>query len=239
MIVQVVESASNASESAARLIEAQLRQGVSVLGVATGSTFQPVYERLVSAHRQRPFDTQPLHIVLLDEYVGLSVGHYNRYRSEIIRALAGPLGVPPQRVHAPDVDASDLDQACRQYDELLTGLGGVDLQLLGLGRNGHIGFNEPGADLSARTRLVQLARETRESNKSFFSGSEPPRQAVTQGIATILDAREVLLVATGSEKRSAVQRLLCRHTFDPDLPATALWQHKSGTAIFDRTAAGP
>lgn len=236
MRIAVVASPTEVGSLAAQVVERVLRAGASVLGVATGSTFVPVYEQLARVHERDPFDTSRLHFVLLDEYVGLPATHPNRYGNEIVRLIADPLGVPPDRVLAPDVDASNLESACRSYETLLRELGGADLQLLGLGRNGHIGFNEPGSSPTSRTRLVHLTPSTIDANRRFFECIEPPSAVITQGIATILESKQVLLVATGHGKREAVRRFLTG-SLDLDLPATALWLHPNATAVLDRESA--
>lgn len=231
-----VDRADDATAVVVRSLEQALRSGASVIGVATGATFLPVYDGLLGCHARHPFAVGHLHLVLLDEYVGLPPADPRRYRHEILRLLAGPLGVPAAQVHAPDVDAPDLRVAAAAFEETLRRLGGVDLQLLGLGRNGHIGFNEPGADHRCRTRPVELTASTRHANRAAFGDGDPPHRAVTQGVGTILEARRLLLAATGAAKRDAVARLLAGPA-DPATPATALWRHPDATVVVDRAAA--
>ena len=203
-----------------------------VLGVATGSSPVPTYRELVRA-RSLPDDVQ---LCLLDEYVGLATDDPRRYRALIVEQLAAPLGLPDHQVHAPDVDADDLDLAAARYEQLLGDLGGVDLQILGIGRNGHIGFNEPGTSIESRTHVGVLAEETRVDNARFFAGLfEVPHTVVTQGLATIADARSIVLIATGAAKNEAMTALVARRP-SPAVPASGLFDHPDLTVIGDHAA---
>jgi glucosamine-6-phosphate deaminase len=200
--------------------------------VATGSTPLPTYRRL----GRRGVDLGSAEIFLLDEYIGLSAGSPHRYLATVRRVLGELAGVRPEQVVGPDVDADDLAAAAAAYDRRIGS--GLDLQLLGLGRNGHIGFNEPDAGHDSTTRVVELARSTRAANARFFHGDEDavPRRAMTQGIATILRAREILMVVTGAEKARALQGVI-EGPISPLLPATALAHHGRTTIIADAQAA--
>jgi len=204
----------------------------NVLGVATGSSPVLTYRELVRA-RSLPGDVQ---LCLLDEYVGLAPHDPLRYRAMIVEQLAGPLGLADHRVHAPDVDALDLDLAAERYEQLLRDLGGVDVQILGIGRNGHLGFNEPGTSIESRTHVGFLHDATRVDNARFFpSLDHVPHKVVTQGLATIADARSIILIATGAAKNEAVKALVARRP-SPLVPASALFDHPDFTVIGDHAA---
>ena len=170
----------------------------AVLGLATGTSPLGAYRLLVEEHRAGRVSFAACHAVLLDEYVGLPPDHPEAYRAVIRRDFTDHVDLTPDRLHGPDVGADDLPAACARYEDLLAELGGVDLQLLGIGTDGHVGFNEPGSSLRSRTRVKTLTTATRTDNARFFASPEDvPRHVVTQGLGTITDARHVLLVATG------------------------------------------
>jgi len=204
----------------------------NVLGVATGSSPVLTYRELVRA-RSLPGNVQ---LCLLDEYVGLAPTDPHRYRAVIMAQLAAPLGLPDHHVHAPDVDADDLDLAAQRYEQLLCELGGVDVQLLGIGRNGHIGFNEPGTSIESRTHVGFLHDATRVDNARFFASLDHvPHKVVTQGLATIAGARSIILIATGAAKNEATTALVTRRQ-SPLVPASGLFDHPDLTVIGDHAA---
>jgi glucosamine-6-phosphate deaminase len=227
-VVEVHGSAEAAASVAADTIEALVREGaLRTLGVATGSSPEPVYREL--ARRAVPFAA--VDVFALDEYLGLPAGHPEGYRAVVERAVAGPLGIPGDRVHLPDGDDPEA------YEELIAAHGGVDLQVLGIGRNGHIGFNEPGSPFDSRTRVVDLDESTRRANARFFpSIAEVPRRSVTQGIATILAARRLIVVVSGEEKAVAVAAALDGPRTEA-LPASVLRDHRDVTWLLDDDAA--
>jgi glucosamine-6-phosphate deaminase len=207
----------------------------AVLGVATGSSPEPAYRELV----QRGSLPDHTHLCLVDEYVGLPPAHPQRYRQVIRRELAAPLGIDDELVHAPDVDSADLAGCALQYEALLHGLGGVDLQLLGIGRNGHIGFNEPGTPFDSRTHVATLDHATRCDNARFFDHADAvPHTVVTQGLATIREARSIVLIATGPAKRDALSHLVSGDA-SPRWPVTALQHHPRLTIVCDELALDP
>lgn len=197
------------------------------LGVATGSSPEPTYRELVRRRVLRP-ETE---LYLVDEYVGLPDRSPSSYRATIAHQLADPCG--GLRVVGPDVHHDDLAEAAADYEAVLHAIGGVDLQLLGIGRNGHIGFNEPGTPFSSRTRVASLSEVTRRDNAKFFtSPSDVPTRCITQGLATISTATEIILIATGQAKAAAVAALLTRPP-EPALPASALLSHPRVVLIAD------
>ena len=233
--VEVLPDAAAIGRRAADVVATQLRSGdLRVLGVATGSSPSPLYEALHDLHLPGWRDVQ---VFALDEYVGLGADHPQSYRAVIEREVRVPLGLPPENVHVPDGDAADLEAACADYEQQLRGSGGVDLQILGIGATGHIGFNEPGSDFASRTRQVRLSERTRADNARFFSGvEEVPRCALTQGIATIAESRRHLLVARGRRKAQAVAAAL-EGEVSTACPASALQGFADVTVLLDEEAA--
>lgn len=201
-----------------------------VLGIATGSSPEPAYRELVRQGELAPSTV----LCLLDEYIGLAPGSAHRYRAQIERQLGGPLGA--LRIEGPDVDRADLPSAAAAYEQTLDDLGGVDVQILGVGRNGHIGFNEPGTSFSSRTHVATLSAETRRDNARFFGSlAAVPTQSITQGLGTIMRAHTIVLVAAGSAKAVAVESLFTRPP-SIDLPASVLQFHDEVTVVADRAA---
>ncbi len=207
---------------------------VRVLGVATGSSPLPLY-RAIRAPRPQSIDD--VEFFALDEYVGLPPGHPENYRVFLERELVHPLGLDPARLHVLDGGAADPDAECRGFEAALGAAGGVDLQILGIGSNGHIGFNEPGSSPTSRTRLTALAERTRADNARFFDTlGSVPTHCLTQGLGTILEARRILLLASGPGKAEAVARAV-QGPVDPAVPASYLRDHPDVTLLIDRDAA--
>ena len=208
-----------------------------VLGLATGTSPLGAYRSLIEEHRLGRVFFAAASAVLLDEYVGLPPDHPEAYRAVIRREFTDHVDLTPDRLHGPDVWADDLPAACAHYDRLLDELGGVDLQLLGIGSDGHVGFNEPGSSLRSHTRVKTLTSATRADNARFFaSPDEVPRHVVTQGLGTITDARHVLLVATGETKAAPVARAV-EGPLAAVCPASVLQLHRHATVVLDEAAA--
>ena len=208
-----------------------------VLGVATGASTEPLHRMLVADG----LDPRGLHLVLLDEYLGLHADDPRRFRHQIEQSLAGPLGIPAERVLCPPApgDGSEpTTEALAEFEARLVAWGGVDVQILGIGTNGHVAFDEPGSHRGSRTRAVSLHRSTRLASAAAFGGAtDVPRRAVTQGIATILDSRAVILIASGPSKRAALHGML--HS-PPTcwLPASLLSDHPDVLVLADAPALG-
>jgi glucosamine-6-phosphate deaminase len=185
-VIIVPDAASGASIVVDALAELVGTTPEAVLGLATGSSPEPVYEELARRHRTGQLDLAGIRAFLLDEYVGLPPDHPASYGSVIRAQVVDRLGLDPDRVAGPDGNAPDLAEACRRYEGAITAAGGVDLQLLGIGTDGHIGFNEPGSSLGSRTRLKTLTARTRADNARFFGGDAErvPTHVVTQGVGT-------------------------------------------------------
>jgi len=238
MEVVIVPDAVAGGELIAETIAALLtRKPGALLGVATGSTPLPVYQALAAKAASGAVDVSRARICQLDEYVGLPAGHPESYRSVVLREVVEPLGLGEDVFMGPDGAADDIAAACAEYDRALAAAGGVDLQLLGIGTDGHIGFNEPCSSLASRTRIKTLTRQTRQDNARFFdSPEEVPHHVITQGIGTILEARHLVLLATGEAKAEAVA-LAVEGPLAAVVPASALQLHAHATVVVDEAAA--
>jgi glucosamine-6-phosphate deaminase len=237
--VVITTDADGAAELVAGVIVRVLRsRPAPVLGLATGGSPLPTYQRLIAAHARGEVSFAHASAVLLDEYVGLPPGHPEGYRAFICRELVDHIDLAHERLFGPDVFAPDLADACRRYDELIADLGGVDVQLLGIGSDGHIGFNEPGSSLASRTRIKTLTHATRADNARFFDDDEQdvPRHVVTQGLGTILEARHLLLVACGAGKAEPIARAV-EGPVTAMCPASILQLHPHATVVVDEPAA--
>ncbi|HEX5195235.1 MAG TPA: glucosamine-6-phosphate deaminase [Solirubrobacteraceae bacterium] len=210
----------------------------AVLGLATGGTPEPVYEELARRHAAGAIDFSQVSAFLLDEYLGLPSSDPAAYRQVIERQVVAPLGIAPHRVHGLDGTTDDPPRACAAYEAAIAGHGGVDLQLLGIGTDGHIGFNEPGSSLGSRTRIKTLTDQTRADNARFFGGDADavPRHVLTQGIGTIREARHLLLLAWGQSKADAIAACV-EGPVAAAVPATALQLHPHATVIVDPDSA--
>jgi glucosamine-6-phosphate deaminase len=208
-----------------------------VLGLATGSSPLAVYRDLAGRHAAGGLSVAGAVAFLLDEYVGLPAGHPQSYRSFIARELEAHLDFASGAIRGPNVHADDLLAACDAYEAAIRAAGGVDVQLLGIGTDGHIGFNEPGSSLASRTRIKTLTDQTRTDNARFFAAlDEVPRHVVTQGVGTILDARHLVLLAFGLAKAEAVQAAV-EGPVMAMVPASALQLHPHATVVVDEAAA--
>lgn len=224
---------------AADTIEALVRRKPhAVLGLATGSSPLPTYTELIRRHRE---GTGPAYdgvtCFTLDEYVGLPAGHEQSYRVTIERELTRDLGIPGDAVHSPDPTLERLPDAGARYEDQLRAAGGVDLQVLGIGSDGHLAFNEPGSSLASLTRIKTLTEETRRDNARFFgSPDEVPHHVLTQGLGTILRAGHLLLVATGEGKAEALAAAI-EGPVSASCPASVLQLHPHATVLLDEAAA--
>ncbi|EXX89400.1 glucosamine-6-phosphate deaminase [Paenibacillus darwinianus] len=207
----------------------------AVLGLATGSTPIGIYEKMVESYRRRSLSFRSVTTFNLDEYAGLPASHEQSYASYMTRHLFGHTDFDPSRTHIPNGDADDPAAECAAYDELLR-KHPIDLQLLGLGHNGHIGFNEPGSALAGGTHVVELKLATREANARFFTApSKVPARAITMGIGSILKSRAILLVVTGPDKAEIVRESLAG-PITTACPASLLQTHANVTVLLDRDA---
>lgn len=234
--VVIVGSASAAGTLVAdeilRLVRARPE---AVLGLATGSTPLPAYEALRA--RAEGVDLSRVRGFALDEYVGLDPAHPESYRSVIAREVVEPLGLDPGRVRVPDGSLEGIEHAGADYEAAIADAGGIDLQILGIGTDGHIGFNEPGSSFASLTRVKTLTEQTREDNARFFDSiDDVPRHCITQGLGTILRARHLVLLAFGEGKADAVAGAV-EGPLTASLPGSAIQLHPHTTVVVDEAAA--
>lgn len=219
------------SRYAADLIAAQLkRKPKSVLGLATGSSPLGVYRRLIELYEAGKIDFSEAFTVNLDEYCGLPATHPESYARFMRENFFDHINVKPENTFIPNGNAADPDAECARYDRLIGWLGGIDLQLLGIGFNGHIGFNEPSEYFVEETHRVKLTRSTLTANGRFFPDGNPPAYAITVGMKTIMRAKSVVLIA-GEEKYAIVKRAFSGGV-TPEVPASILLDHPNATVIY-------
>ena len=235
MSLAVLDTPQAAGAAAAAVVQECVQaKPDAILGFATGSSPLPLYDALTGFGG----DFSRIRGFALDEYVGLPQGDSRSYAAVIESEVVQRLGLQPGAVRLPDVAATDLDAAARDYEQAIRDAGGVDLQILGIGHNGHLAFNEPGAALDSRTRVEELTERTRRANARFFdSPDQVPTLCITQGLGTILEAGHLLLIAHGADKAEIIARAL-QGPVDADCPASALQLHPRVTVMLDRAAAG-
>lgn len=208
-----------------------------ILGLATGGTPVGMYARLSAACGRGDISFAQCQTFNLDEYVGLSRTHPASYYQYMSQNLFSKVDLPLSQCHLPDGQALDSIRECQAYEQSIAHAGGIDLQLLGLGHNGHIGFNEPGTPIDSLTHVVQLSPTTRYANARFFkNAADVPTQAITMGIRSILNAKRIICMVSGADKAEIVRRVL-RGTITPDVPATLLRNHPKAALFIDRQAA--
>jgi glucosamine-6-phosphate deaminase len=232
--IAIVASAGEGGRIAADLMqEVALARHDAVFGLATGSTPLTVWSELAA----RGLDLSGVSGFALDEYVGLPAGHPGSYRAVVDREIVGLLGLDPSRVRVPGDDDGPLAEAGRVYEDAIAAAGGIDLQILGIGRTGHVGFNEPGSSLASRTRIKALTTETRQDNARFFDSiAEVPTHCITQGLGTILEARTLVLLAFGEAKSAAVAAAV-EGPVSSSSPGSIIQLHPRAVVIIDRAAA--
>ena len=238
MKVLIFDTVTSAVEAVAdRLVGKVAGKPDCVLGLATGGTVEPVYEAMVARYEAGRVRFDQVHTFTLDEYVGLDPTHPMSYHSYMARHLFDRTDFRACNTHIPHGNAADPAAEADHYERLIKGRGGIDLQLLGVGENGHIGFNEPTSSLSSVTRLKTLAPETVRANSRYFEQlADVPRVSITMGIATILQADEIALLATGSNKAKAVKDLI-EGPLSAMCPASALQLHQKTEVYIDAEAA--
>jgi glucosamine-6-phosphate deaminase len=236
--IEIVSDADAVAERAAAIVIATLRRAeVTTLGLATGATMAPLYSRLVAANRTGSVSFRTAFSFNLDEYVGVAPKLPGSFHATMQAQLLAHIDIEPARAHIPDGMARDIAAEAIRYEALIQAAGGIDLQLLGIGANGHIGFNEPGSDFSSRTREVKLDEATRRDNAGNFPAAlSAPARAITMGIATILEARSILLLVTGREKAAALAAAIDR-PITAACPASALRLHGRVHILCDQAAA--
>ncbi|QXT39498.1 glucosamine-6-phosphate deaminase [Gymnodinialimonas ceratoperidinii] len=238
MKVLILPSKEAAILRAADIVAAQVRaRSDCTLGLATGGTMLPLYAELAKRHQAGEFSMTGVTSFNLDEYVGLAADHPGSYHRYMAEALFDLTDMPIMRAHLPRGDAIDPKAEAMDYEARIAKAGGIDLQLLGIGQNGHIGFNEPTSSLGSRTRIKTLTDSTLEANRRYFdTDEEVPKYAITMGIATILEARACLLLALGESKAEAAAAMI-EGPVSAMCPASALQMHAQTTVILDEAAA--
>jgi glucosamine-6-phosphate deaminase len=234
----VVVDEARFAVTAADAVQSRLPSARPRLGVATGGTPERVYTELARRSRAGELDLADAVLVALDEYVGLSGDDPRSYATYVRDLIAGPLGVPPESVLTADGAARDPDREAVRLDAAIAAIGGIDVQILGLGGNGHIGFNEPGSALDSPSRTVTLDEQTRGDNARYFCGeiAQVPRRAITQGLGTISRARAIVLLAVGGHKARPLAAAL-HGPMTTQVPASVLQRHPDVTVIADHAAA--
>lgn len=222
------------SRKVANIISAQvILKSTSILGLATGSTPIGTYKQLIDWYQKGDIDFSKVSTVNLDEYCGLSTLNEQSYRYFMNYNLFDHININKENTHVPNGLADDMEAECRRYDKLITELGGIDIQLLGIGHNGHIGFNEPDVSFEQTTHIVNLDETTLEANSRFFDSiDEVPKQAITMGIKSIMQSKKIILIANGADKKEIVEKALYGPV-TPDVPASILQFHPDLTVIYN------
>lgn len=220
-----------------RLVQLIKDKPQAILGLATGSTMEPVYRRFCQDAKAQALDVSKLTSFNLDEYIGLSPEHPQSYHHYMNKHLFDHLDFAKQKTFLPDGRPDEVEAHCQQYSQKIADYGGIDLQLLGVGGNGHIGFNEPGTAFDSRTHVVELSLQTRIDNGRFFDSlDEVPTRAITMGMKDIMEAHEILFIATGDNK-AQVMADLYESAYDEQMPASMLKKHPNTLFIIDEKAA--
>ncbi|HMC57323.1 MAG TPA: glucosamine-6-phosphate deaminase [Gemmatimonadaceae bacterium] len=237
MLVILRKSYDDVSYEAARLVADRLRRKPNlVLGLATGGTPLGLYRALIDLHKKEGLDFSKVTTFNLDEYIGLPPSHEQSYRHFMNQSLFKHLNLDPRYTHVPDGMAPDIEAHCKWYEQRIRDVGGIDLQILGIGVNGHIAFNEPGSSLGSRTRIKTLSERTVRDNARFFSTlDDVPKYAITMGIGTIMEARELLILASGEQKAEAVKRAV-EGPITATCPASICQMHQRAFFIIDEDA---
>lgn len=235
----ITENYDELSKRASKIIADEItRKTNAVLGLATGSTPIGTYKELVRLHKEQNLDFSKLVTFNLDEYYGLTPDNPQSYHYFMHENLFDHVNVDPKNIHIPDGTATDIESYCKQYDEEIEKYGGIDLQLLGIGPNGHIGFNEPDEKLMLNTHITDLTEETIKANSRFFDSiDEVPKKAITMGIGSIMRAKKILLLANGKGKAEIMAQLLNESVVSTKIPASLLMLHPDVTIIIDKEAA--
>ena len=238
MLVLLNANYEELSREAARIVAAAVKNKPSVtLGLATGNTTVGMYEELVRLHREQGLDFSRVRTFNLDEYLGLAAKHPQSFHCFMQENFFAHVNVEPRNIHIPDgTIGGDYEEYCAAYERAIREAGGIDFQVLGIGRNGHVGFNEPTSSFGSRTRLKVLTNETIEDNRKFFGvGEEMPQCAITMGVGTILEAKKILLLATGEAKAETVAEAI-EGPITASVTASCLQLHPDVTFVIDEAA---
>ncbi|MBR9773607.1 MAG: glucosamine-6-phosphate deaminase [Cytophagales bacterium] len=237
MQIQIFQDKESLHRAVAQMfIDAVKAKPNIVLGLATGSSPLETYENMIKDHQEKGSDYSGVVTFNLDEYIGLEGTHSQSYRYFMNTSLFNGLNIPLDQTNVPS-GIGDVNEICKAYEEKITSVGGIDLQLLGIGTNGHIGFNEPGTSFDTRTHVTALTQETIEGNERFFESEDSvPKKAVTMGIQTIMDAKKIALIAYGSKKAAAIRDMV-NGPITEMMPASILQNHSDTTLFLDEEAA--
>ena len=237
MKIYVSDDYKGMSRKAANIVSAQVILNPScVLGLATGSTPIGMYKQLIDWYNKGDLDFSQVKSVNLDEYVGLAPTHDQSYRYFMQHNLFDHVNIDPANTNVPNGLASDPEAECQRYNEVIRSMGGIDVQVLGMGHNGHIGFNEPGQAFELETHVVDLTERTIEANARFFaSKDEVPKRAITMGIKSIMQARQILVVVSGEDKADIVKKAFFGPV-EPQVPASILQMHPNVVLCGDKAA---
>ena len=239
MEIIIKENGQEASETAARVVARLVREKPNaVIGLATGSTPLMLYRELIRMHQEDGLDFSEVRTFNLDEYIGLEKEHEQSYHRFMWDNLFSHINIKPEHVHIPDGMAEDVPAFCAAYEKAIVDAGGIDLQVLGIGSDGHVGFNEPTSSFASRTRIKTLTRQTVADNARFFEGDESrvPKHCITMGIGTIMDARMNLMLAFGENKAEAVSATV-EGPVASMMPASMLQHHPHAKIFIDDEAA--
>ncbi len=238
MEIVIRPNSEDASELAARIVARTVREKPhAVLGLATGNTPLQLYRNLVRMHREDGLDFGGVTSFNLDEYVGVPPAHPSSFHSYMWAHLFSSLNIPRERINIPDGMTNDIPAACRKYEQAIRSAGGIDIQVLGIGTNGHIGFNEPSSSLSSRTRIKTLTEQTRSDSAAAFGGEDAvPKHVLTMGLGTIMDSKMCLLLAFGKKKARAVA-LAAEGPVTSMVPGSVLQMHPRAIFVLDDEAA--
>lgn len=237
MRIIVVDNYEEMSIKAAKIVASQIiLKAESVLGLATGSTPVGMYKELIGMYENDEIDFSSVKTFNLDEYYGLSEENEQSYYSFMRKHLFACINVKEENIHIPNGNVADIDTECENYEKMIKEAGGIDIQVLGIGGNGHIGFNEPDMNFEAATHLVNLTQETIEANSRFFSTiEEVPTKAISMGIKTIMQSKKILLLANGEGKADAIYEMI-KGKISPEVPASILQLHNDVTLVLDKEA---
>jgi glucosamine-6-phosphate deaminase len=226
------------ADAAEELFRTLIEKPKAVLALPTGATFEPFYAYVASNYKERGVSFKDAVAFNIDEYVGLPAGDPESYHTYMRKNLYDKVDMRMENALLPDGNARDLDEETRRYENAIMSQGGIDLEYLGIGVNGHIGFNEPGTPFSSRTHVVELAASTQKANSMYFLGRHTPKRAITLGIGTLMEARRVILMATGERKRDIIGRML-KSGKTERIPASALADNGNAKILIDSGATPP
>ena len=238
MRIIVLDNYEEMSKRAAKMIASQVTlKPDSVLGLATGDTPLGMYKELINLYSKNEIDFNEVRTFNLDEYYGLNRENPQSYYNYMINNLFNKINIHKENINMPDGMAKDVNASCAQYENKIKALGGIDMQVLGIGGNGHIGFNEPNVNFEAETHLVNLDEQTIEANSRFFESiKDVPVKAISMGIKTIMNSKKIILLANGLNKAEAIEKAV-KGKINPNIPASILQLHNDVTIIIDKEAA--